>query len=422
MSRRRRAPSTRFPTLVADGERAYSSRGQWEPCTDPAAIGPAARSQVDEECVVWVHDTVPWKADEVGGRAVGGGGWVILDGEPKVHVALARQLDQFVGTEDVFALGRAVEHWRRHLGIAYLFSGASTIHKLIATTGRVPEQTDPPVFDVPYQATAWAVPSNSWAPVGVLEVCAAFGRRWVRAFDRSGSYLSAWRGAALPAGTWTKVGRCKAIPGPESAKPAGYWLVDRGRLPEWPGLFDPWRRHTDPEGPIWLTTPLVQLAVDLTDEPLVARAGWWAADRCRSIDAAAERIAGARHLLAANEDAAAAVTLAALKEAYAGATAWFEYGPQHPDPLARPSWRHTILDRYVANTWRALSQAIPGPFALTEIDAALFALNEPDEFPLGLRTEGLGAWKPKGEPVPIHMGLTTHRDPHSLIAQAEGAT
>ncbi len=88
---------------------------------------------------------------------------------------------------------------------------------------------------------------------------------------------------------------------------------------------------------------------------------------------------------------AAQVALSALKAGYAAATSWFEYGPQPPAALARPRWRRAILDRYAANTWRSLAKADIAPFGLTDVDAALFAVDQPDRVPEGLRA-GTGPW------------------------------
>ena len=104
--------------------------------------------------------------------------------------------------------------------------------------------------------------------------------------------------------------------------------------------------------------------------------------------------------LIADPRRAAAVALDTLKAGYAAATSWFEYGPQPPSALARLQWRRAILDRYVANTWRSLAKSDVAPFALTDVDAALFAVTDPGVVPGGLRSgTALGAWKTKGAPV-----------------------
>lgn len=427
MTRARRAPSTRYPTLVLDGARMWAAGGRSVECATPDAIGPVARQLVAEDSIVWIHEDAHqlWTPGDIeqltGARKTGGGGWLVLDGSPSVYIAMPAVSGTFDRAPTPRDLGVAVELWRATVGMAYLHSGASTVHKLISSVAKLPGPDAPPALDPVYRATAWSVPANVWGPPGVLDVLAGAGRRWVRAFDRSGSYLAAWRGVALAAGEWVHVGRSRALPGGETGKPAGYWLVDREQLPEPDGLFDPWRRHTDPDGPLWLTTPLVQLAADIAGGPIEAADAWWATERCRALDPVAERLAGARTLLMTNDTPGARVALAALKDGYAAATSWFEHGPKPPDPLGRPSWRHTILDRCAANTYRALAGATPGPFAMGEVDAALFALDGPDDMPEGLR-EGLGGWKPKGPALPIGQALDAYTSggPRAVIALAEG--
>jgi hypothetical protein len=69
--------------------------------------------------------------------------------------------------------------------------------------------------------------------------------------------------------------------------------------------------------------------------------------------------------------------------------------------VPRPAWRRTILDRFIANTYRSLAGATPAPFAWTGQDTVLFALADPEATPDGLRMGlELGAWKPKGRAAP----------------------
>lgn len=428
MTRARRAPSTRYPTLVLDCDALHALDGRsiaWTGMAD--ALPGMARQLGADEPVVWCHETAGLTADAVMGagaeRAGTSPGWFVWPGKPKVHCALPAVSGDFAGARDAEQLGGAVELWREHVGMAYVISGPNTVHKLVQSLGTVPDPVEAPQLDPAYRATAWATPANVWAP-DALDVLAAAGLRWVSVFDRAGSYLSAWRGAALSAGEWTHEGRAiLATTSSETTKPAGYWLVEPDQLPNPGGVFDPWRRHTDPDGPVWLTTPLMQLAVEVAGEPIKASDLWWAAGRCRALDPAAGRLAGARLALEAGGTQASGVALRALKDAYSGATSWFEYGPRPGDPLGRPHWRHTILDRFVANTYRALAQATPAPFAHAEIDAALFALPGFGTVPDGLKpAPALGGWKRKGAPVAMADALAayTKGGPRAVIALAEG--
>lgn len=372
---------------------------------DVAELATAARGLVNgRELVVFVHETAhgrlglsnrppgqqapaPFLAP---GRRVGMTGWTVVEGNPSVHVAFPGWSGDFAGTADAAALLDAVEAFRTAVDFTYLFSAAATVHKMI--NGRreigVPEPHPP----IEWAQAAWSVPTHTWLrPLSSEEQ----GRGWVRAFDRNGSYLAAWRSCVLGLGEWVEEGPRPLAVGPESRRPSGYWLIDPPAVPA--GLPDPFTRHRGRDGdPIWVTTPLVQLATEL-GSPVRLYASYVSMDKGRALDAVAARLDAARLALADQP-----APLGAVKECYKGGTAWFEHGLKPPEPLARPDWRRTIIDRHCANTFRALQKAAPGPFALSEIDCALFALESPDAVPEGLRMgSGLGAWKPKGEPVPM---------------------
>ncbi|HWG72612.1 MAG TPA: hypothetical protein VG184_01010 [Acidimicrobiales bacterium] len=190
---------------------------------------------------------------------------------------------------------------------------------------------------------------------------------WVLVCDRSGSYLSAWASSVVADGAWTRRPGPSPLPLPgEVKRTAGYWLLDRVELGALApaGLPDPFLRHRGPDaGPVWVTTPLAELAAELAaGKEVTVLQAWTAAEAIRPLDGAAKRLSAARERLIADARPAAAVALDALKAGYAAATSWFEYGPQPPSPLARPQWRRAILDRYVANTWRSLAKADVAPF------------------------------------------------------------
>lgn len=386
-------PSQRYPTmLVEDG------------ATLLEAI--AGCKALGEECVLWVHETDARRWDfprlpsegiayHYGARIYGNHGWMIVAGEPAVHIAVVDWLGDFGGTADPDELGVQVEAWREHVGMAYLFSAADTIHKLILSFHALAPAEPEPELDG-WAPTALASPGTVWESDTFTDP----GVPWVRCYDRSGSYLAAWSGLRLTAGPWNAWPSGVAEKGPESSRPAGYWQVAPSMLPAVP-LFNPWRRqgmHDEGE-PVWLTTPLVQLAVDLLDTPLPYMRAWVTQQAGTWLTQPADRLKTAREAL---DLAGHQPALDALKVGYAAATAWFEYGPKPPKPLGRPYWRRAILDRYTANTWRNLAKARPAPIALTDIDCAIFPLERPDGQPAGLRLgRGLGAWKPKGPPIPI---------------------
>lgn len=437
--RGRRAPSGRYPTIVTDGREVRAAGGRVVTITDPLELVLAARQLAGDECVCWVHrDALErWGLPAVlhgrdreqhesvfgpGARAAeSSSGWLTYDDAPKVHLAFPSYAGEFDDAPDARTLGVAVEAWRNAVGFAYLFSGAATIHQLISATAQVELPPAEPELDG-YAASAWATPSTTWGiEPASLELLAA-QRPWVRVLDRSGSYLAAWRGLTLPNGEWSHLEAQDVEPSAESQKPPGYWLVDADALPGGDGLFDPWRRLGDGPGPRWITTPLLQLATEVADGPVRVREAWVTAERSRALDTAAARLAGAREALGADPRPGAQAALRVVKDAYASATAWFEYPPRLK-PLCRPAWRRTIIDRTAANLYRSLAKASPGPFAVCGIDAALFALDQPDAWPDEIRAgTALGAWKPKGPPLPMADALAAYAagGPLDVVHLTEG--
>lgn len=439
---RPRGPSTRYVNLAASAGALGASGGARAACQGLGDVLDGTRRLAGgREAIVWVHDLArvgwgladrlePGHADTVERvlgvpvRDIGPTGWIAVEGAPTVHLAFPAYSGDFAGASSPAVLLDAVEHFRLAVGFAYFISAPKTVHQLIWTMSR-PAPTEPEPDLDGYMPTAWAVPANSWGSPGVLEVLETLGARWVRCFDRAGSYLAAWQGATLTDDDWTQLPPGELEPGPESSRPPGYWLIAQEDLPGGVGGFDPFRRHGDLPGPVWLTTPLAQLATEISARPVPYLDAWVTAQKCRALDAPGSRLRDARAALLAGDDEAHRLALTVLKTGYAGATAWLEYGPPPPDPLARPSWRRTLLDRYAANTWRALNQLEPGPFAFGRVDTAVFALSRPEEEPAGLKVGGgLGTWKPKGRPVPIDEALDVFAagDPNALIRHAEGAT
>jgi hypothetical protein len=166
------------------------------------------------------------------------------------------------------------------------------------------------------------------------------------------------------------------------------------------------------------------LATELADQAgtqLVAKEAWLSSERSRPLDTPATRLADARQALMEDPAPEAAVALSVLKEGYAAATAWFENGPQPPHPLARPDWKRTVHDRFVANTWRSLGRSEIAPVGMTDVDAALFAVDEPG-LPAGLKAgTGLGSWKLKGRVLEIGEALRALEagGPAAVVATAE---
>lgn len=417
-SRPVRAASSKYVSVVTDGRTIVGPGRRCGPCSvaSAAELAELVRDRVaGDELAVFIHPAAHrlWDLpahDDGTGVAPGFfadvrrvGASYVADGARPVHFMLPAHTGDFADADTAVQLLAATERFRDAVGMSYLFSGPSTIHRLIKVVGRVraAPPAEPELDD--YAAAAYATPAYAWSrPLAGPE---RDGGGWVRAFDRSGSYLAAWRGLYLSDGPWSPTSG-PAGPGPESSRPPGYWLV--GEAPRAAvagaaaalGLPDPLARWGDAEGPCWVTTPLLQLAVELAG-PFELETGWVTAGRCRALDGPAARLGEARDVLGAGPHPEDRLALDVLKTAYAGATAWLEYGPGS-GPLHRPHWRRTVIDRHVANTFRGLARAATPPLALTAVDCALFVLGAPDEAPAGLRLgTGLGAWKPKGRAVPL---------------------
>ena len=366
-------------------------------------------------------------------REIGSAGGLVVErhGAPRVLICFPGYSGEFAGARDAGELARALDRFSTALGFGYAYSAASTVHKLIERCQPRGHGLGPPAphpqLDPPYLPTAWSVPAAAWSRALTDDERA---RPWLVVADRSGSYLSAWRSCPLAVGSWSQEPELVLGPGPESGRPCGYWLVEHAALTALvPGaLPDPFRRHGAPPGAlVWLTTPLAQLAVELAEqagERLVARQAWLSSERSRPLDVAASRLAQAREELAGERSPEAGEALAVIKEGYAAATAWFENGPQPPHPLGRPDWKRTIHDRFVANTWRSLARSDVPPVGLTDVDAALFAVEAP-ELPAGLRAgTGLGSWKLKGWALPMEKALEALEaaGPGAVVAMAESAS
>jgi hypothetical protein len=308
----------------------------------------------------------------------------------------------------------ATDHLAELLGVDTAPSPAGVVQHLILSLNRRQLAIAPsePKLEPPWVDSMYAVPASTWCRAESVKVAAdSFaGLRgapwWCRAFDRSGSFLSAWGGVKLPYGEWSFYERARLREGPERDIPPGYWLVDRSTAWRPAALPDPLWRQGVQENRVWVTTPMLQLLRELaaaSHQTVSVEVGIVTQDSRRALDAPAEALRRVRtELIAKNGEGDAKATLAALKTGYAAGTSWFEFGPgKQAGPLRRPSWRRTIIDRYVANTYRALAKCSPLPFALTDVDTAFFWVESPTAVPTGLRIGSeLGAWKPKGEAIP----------------------
>jgi hypothetical protein len=361
-----------------------------------------------------------------------GGAWIFdARGDAEAVIYLPGYSGDFAGLADAAELLEALELFAGALGdFDFAFSGASTVHNLAKKTGGrrlgMPT-TAPDAIAAEYVQTEWATPGNAWhRPLTPVESALPYVGVW----DRSASYLAALDGARLPDGAWLELGAHVLEPGPETQRPAGYWLADVGRLVEalGPGVFDPFARHAQAPGggPVWITTPLAQLAAELAEELGIGvnvERAIVAAQARRLLDPLAKVLKDARAELTTAGTPPALAALAVVKTGYSAGVARLEFPPREPERLYRPEWRHTITDRHAANTWRALRH--PRPFAFTGNDAAAFAVAGPDATPAGLDRLGTapGAWKSKGRPVPMREALAALEagGPAALVTLAESA-
>lgn len=409
-SRAHKGPSGRYLLTTTEGEWLYAAGG-----TERDRVGPleGLAAQVRHvwpapaEVIVYAHESAAWRPEAFEAlewRRVGGtGAW--WTGPGRVHVYLAEAGGDWRGTGGPVELLHQVEAFRDGVGFAWAFSGASTVHRLI---GALVPTLGVPLEHPALEGTAdsaWRIPAHAWA-TPLLPLVMEMAYPWARAFDRSGSYLSAWRGTLLADGPWELDGPGLLEAGPEWLREPAYYQVPAEGLealvPR--GMPSPFDRVG--KGATWLTTPLAQLAAELAAEagtPLAYSARWVATGHVRGLDSAGKRLGEARAALEAGGHLTAA---RALKAAYAAATAWLEWGPAPPAPLHRPDWRRTVVDRFVANTWRGLAGVWPPPLALSGIDCAICLVAEPEGAPGGLRLgTGLGAWKPKGTAAPMREVL-----------------
>ena len=75
----------------------------------------------------------------------------------------------------------------------------------------------------------------------------------------------------------------------------------------------------------------------------------------------------------------------------------------------------------MANTWRSLGRSEIAPVGMTDVDAALLAVDEPG-LPAGLKAgTGLGSWKLKGRPLEMGEALRALEagGPGAVVAMAE---
>jgi hypothetical protein len=376
------------------------------PC-DNDGTDPLAAHSLAARAIARGVEAVSVESTDSGALSVG-------TGDTRIDIAFPAWVDDFspdkqsgpetLSLEELCETGVIV---RDTLGVSYLTSAPSSVRHLIRRTTRyspIPEsQPEPDLSDPGWADNLHAMPRGLWIrPLAAGE----FSKNLIVARDRNASYLAGWESQPLGTGEWTSGEACPLLT--KNGVP-GYWLFDPEPLRKAFGLGgehpDPFAKVRNLEGAQWHTTPLAQLAAELAELAglqLCAQAFHVQLNTSTPLRGAGEALRKARGALNGDTRPAARAALAVLKEGYVRAVAGFEHGgPQPPKPLARPHWRRSIIDRAMANTFRALEKAEPRPFAWGEIDTALFAVDLESE-PGGLKIgKGLGQFKPKGTAVPM---------------------
>ncbi len=164
-------------------------------------------------------------------REVGDSGGMVVEcaGRARTQVMFPAYSGEFAGAADAGELVEAIELFCSAIGFGYVYSAASTVHRLIEFTQPRGKRLGPPavhpVLDPPYAPMGYSVPAAAWSrPLSAAEAA----REWVVVCDRNGSYLSAWGSAVVADGPWAHQAAPFPLPaGKEPSRPAGYWLMGR---------------------------------------------------------------------------------------------------------------------------------------------------------------------------------------------------
>lgn len=166
----------------------------------------------------------------------------------------------------------------------------------------------------------------------------------VHHLDVTAMYLAAAAAAVLP---WGELRERDPHTFDESA--AGYWLVDCSDLPTGPAAPPLWDRHAvNPDGTVYLTTPVMELLKDHGYNPMV-RGALLAPTQGRFLRSWAEHL---RDALA--DDRRRESTRRALKATYTQAIGMMNVPG---GSIYRPEWRDLIIDQARANLLRKVYTA-----------------------------------------------------------------
>lgn len=353
----------------------------------------------------------------------------------------------WAGAEDGRELLAALCRFRLALGLPFAWSPGHTAMDLLRQThsGRRNTLTMPvPPPDLPPEIVA-----RRAARVAAMEpdlqwmrhlTPAEAGRRWLHGFDKNGCYLGAcaslWlAGAGAPMRLDPDVLRVLSPEKPETSLP-GYWQVYEGDVRAvQPAHLPPLVPHKayDDEGTAWITTPTLNLLLDMGFDRLQIEAAYVWPDRHQWLQPWYKRVADARKVLVGEAQlgaSGAAIALAAVKTIYTYGIGYLEMGdsPRHDgreddtwrtydregnrsNPYDRPDIAHTIHGAARSNLYRALLRIDPAdphqPFLVAGVDSFYLTSDEEDPAralpkPLRYGRDDLGQWKAKlARPVPL---------------------
>lgn len=198
---------------------------------------------------------------------------------------------------------------------------------------------------------------------------------YVHAYDRGGSYAGAIAGLELG------IGEPEHVQAPEfDRRLPGYWRVKKAGFDHW-GIPHPLNFVGEADLSIekWVSTPSLELAIDLGFEPEISE-GWLWPHHARVLDAWYSRVRDARASLDTN-DQFDQEARDLLKTVYTRMIGSFTADMWKGRPGYAPERRHAIIAKSRANMLRRVVQigrdSNVWPLAV-ETDTVLYASNDPD--------------------------------------------
>lgn len=244
--------------------------------------------------------------------------------------------------------------------------------------GKVPKATRHAEDDY----RAWVAPSDGER-----------GGAYEHAYDAVSAYLAAAGAAYLPVGELHY-----AAGGTFDARRGGYWLIE---LPVWnlPYLPHPAGNHREGAGPVWVTSPTMELLEELAEFGILARPeliSSWTASTLRVLRSWQEQVREA--LIRSGGDQYEPQVRRAVKATYTEAIGLMG---REGGRVFRPDWRHTLIAAARCNLfrkmWRVARDEHRFPVRI-KVDAVTYASDEYD--PVAAAPAGLRLAAP-GEPLAL---------------------